>query len=234
MEVAMKARDVMSRDVPTVSPHTPVIEAAKLLLSQHIGAVAVIDGEGRLAGIVSEADLLHRAETGTTHERSWWLRAITPGEVLAREYVKSHARQVGDVMSRDIVSVNEDTELADVADIMESRRIQTVPVVRDGRPVGLISQTSLLQLFVSRASSTASAHQDDAAIRQRIVDEFRRQPWAGLWSSNVIVHDGVVHLWGWASSEAIRDACRVAAESVPDVRQVENHIHVPRLMSAGM
>src|SRR5262245_61050786 len=106
----MKARDVMSRDVPTVSPETSVIDAAKLPQLRHTSAVPVVEADGQLAGIVSEADLLHRAETGTIHERSWWLRAITPGEVLAREYVKSHARQVRDAMSLDVISVDEDTE----------------------------------------------------------------------------------------------------------------------------
>lgn len=230
----MKARDVMSRDVPTVKPETPVIEAAKLLLARHLGAVPVVDDDGRLAGIVSETDLLHRAETGTIHERSWWLLAITPAEVLAREYVKSHARQVGDVMSRDVVTVGEDAELGDVADKMEDHRVRTIAVVRDHKPVGLLGRAHLLQLFVGRASSASPQHRDDAAIRQRVVDEFRQQPWAGLWSSNVIVHDGIVHLWGWAPSEAVRDACRVAAESVSDVKAVENHIHVPRLISRGM
>jgi CBS domain-containing protein len=232
--MAMKASDVMSRDVPTVTPQLPVIEAAKLLLARHLGAIPVIGDDGRLAGIVSEADLLHRAETGTTHERSWWLRAITPAEVLAREYVKSHARQVGDVMSRDVVSVGEDVELGAVADLMEDHRVRTVVVVRDHKPVGLVSRAHLLQLYVGRASSKAPQHRDDATIRQRVVDEFRQQPWAGLWSSNVIVHDGVVHLWGWAPSETVRDACRVAAESVPDVKSVENHIHVPTLISRSM
>jgi CBS-domain-containing membrane protein len=230
----MEARDVMSRDVPTVTPQTSVIDAAKLLLSRHLGAVPVIDDSGHLAGIVSEADLLHRAETGTIHERSWWLRAITPAEVLAREYVKSHARQVGDVMSRDVVSVGENAELGNVADMMEDHRVRTIVVVRDRKPVGLISRGNLLQLFVGRALSPGPRHRDDAAIRQRVVDEFRQQPWAGLWSSNVIVHDGIVHLWGWAPSESVRDACRVAAESVPDVKAVENHIHVPKLISMGM
>lgn len=230
----MKASDVMSRDVPTVSPETSVIDAAKLLLSRHIGAVPVVDADGQLAGVVSEADLLHRAETGTIHERSWWLRAITPGEVLAREYVKSHARQVRDAMSKDVISVDEDTELSTIADMMEDHKVRTIPVVRHGRPVGLISRANLLQLFVGRASSATPSQPDDAAIRQRVVDEFRHQPWAGLWSSNVIVHDGVVHLWGWAPSDVVRDACRVAAESVPDVKGVENHIHVPKLVSLGI
>jgi len=230
----MKARDVMSRDVPTVRPDTSVIDAAKLLLSHRIGAIPVVDADGKLAGLVSEADLLHRAETGTVHERSWWLRAITPGEVLAREYVKTHARQVQDVMSLDVVHVPEDADLATVVDKMDERSAWTIPVVRDERPVGLVNRATLLQLFVGRTASAKPQQRDDAAIRQRVVDEFRSQPWAGLWSSNVIVHDGIVHLWGWAPSEIVRDACRVAAENVPDVKAVENHIHVPRLISLSM
>jgi CBS domain-containing protein len=137
-------------------------------------------------------------------------------------------------MSRDVLSVTEDAALATVADLMADHRIGTVPVVRDGKPVGLISRANLLQLFVGRATASGTSQHDDAAIRQRVVDEFRHQPWAGLWSSNVIVHDGVVHLWGWVSSDVIRDACRVAAESIPDVKAVENHIHVPKLVSLGM
>ena len=112
----MKAKDIMTSPVVSVTPVTSVREIAALLLEHRISAVPVLD-DGRLVGIVSEGDLLHRHEIGTDRvppPRSWWLRLFSTGGTPA-EYVRSHAAHARDIMAREVVSVAEDTPVADIA-----------------------------------------------------------------------------------------------------------------------
>src|SRR5688572_4491856 len=96
----MKASDVMVDQVITIRPDSSVQDAAAILIENHISAMPVTDADGKLYGIISEADLLRRSETQTEHQRSWWLEWLTSAEVLAEEFVKTHARRVSDVMTR--------------------------------------------------------------------------------------------------------------------------------------
>ena len=107
----MKARDVMVSPVISVKPSCTVKELAKTLLERRISAVPVVDDSGKLAGIVSEGDLMHRAEIGTQRRHSWWLRVLTGDDALAAEYTKAHARTVADVMTRDVITASPDTPL---------------------------------------------------------------------------------------------------------------------------
>ena len=132
----MRAMDVMTTNVITVDANTSVQEVARLLSERGISGVPVVDAAYRLVGIVSEGDLLHRVETGTervsSRLRSWWLDTIASDQELARDYVKSHGRAARDVMTRGVVSVTEKTDLAEIAMLLETKRIKRVPVLRDG------------------------------------------------------------------------------------------------------
>jgi CBS domain-containing protein len=233
----MRAADVMTPNVITVDPDTSIRDLAKLLSERGISGAPVVDSSGSMVGIVSEGDLLHRTEIGTErHERrrSWWLDHFASD--LARDYVKSHGRTVRDIMTRDVATVSEETDLGDVATLLETRRVKRVPVVRDGKVVGIISRSNLVRaLGAAAAGSPASgASADDRAIRGRLLAELQQQQWAAkLWPQDVIVSSGVVHLW-FASDEAeeTRQAMRVAAENVPGVRGVEEHIVPAPLMPA--
>ena len=101
----MKAADVMATNVITVRQDTPVSKIAEVLLANRISAVPVVNDKDAVVGIVSEGDLLHRVEAGTERHRSWWLELLTGKEILAFEFVKSHARKAADVMTRPVVSV---------------------------------------------------------------------------------------------------------------------------------
>src|SRR5262249_31403731 len=133
-EGAMRAMDVMTAEVITVDPNTSVQALAELLSERGISGVPVIDADNRVVGIVSEGDLLHRVETGTERRpevragrrQSWWLDTLASDRELARDYVKSHGRSVKDVMTRDVVSVSDTTELADIATLLETKRIKRV------------------------------------------------------------------------------------------------------------
>lgn len=220
----MNAEDIMTSPAVTVGPETSVREIAALLLERRISAVPVVE-KGRLVGLVSEADLLHRHEIGTgcvARDGSWWLRLFSADRSL-EDYVKSHARKARDVMTREVVSVAPDTSVADIASLLESRGIKRVPVLRGKRLIGIVSRANLMQaLAVDKRSRKPARPSDDKTIRERLLAELERQPWWRI-SSNLVVDDGIVHYWGIIDSEDERQAARVAAENVPGVRKVEDH-----------
>jgi CBS domain-containing protein len=211
----------MARTVITVTPETTVEGAAQLMINHRISGVPVVDGDRGLVGIVTEGDLLRRAETGTERRRprgGWfWLNSR-----LAAEYVKTHAKRVGDVMTREVVTVDELTSLAEIADLMESKQIKRVPVIHDGSVAGIVSRADLLKIVACGGISDTDEDRD-RAIRERLFAELRRQKWANPTEENIIVSNGVVHLWGLVGSEAERTALRVAAENIEDVRGIEDH-----------
>lgn len=220
----MKAKDVMTARVVTVSPETTVRDVADVLLLHRISAVPVVDAEGRLRGIISEGDLIHRAETGTDKRlRSWWLRLFTDSETLAAEYVKSHGTKAADVMTKRVITVDEQADLVEIAAILEKNHIKRVPVVRGDSLVGIVSRANLIQGLAAAKPAIAAATGDDSKIRAEILEAFESQPWSGHGVVNVTVTDGVVEMWGIYDSEAERDASRVAAENVSGVRRVEDH-----------
>jgi len=219
----MKARDVMVSPVISVKPSCTVKEVAKTLLERRISAVPVVDDTGKLVGIVSEGDLMHRAEIGTQRRHSWWLRVLTGDDALAAEYTKAHARTVADVMTREVITASPDSPLHEIAALLERHSIKRVPIVRDGALLGIVSRANLLQAL-------ASSHKDldvqlsDTAIRDRILTDLNNQPWAHTLLLNVTVNGGVVDLWGITGSDAERKAIRVAAESAPGVTGVNDHL----------
>jgi len=218
----MLARDVMTSPVLTVRPDVPVQEVARLLLERHISAVPVVDDAGALLGVVSEGDLMRRPESGTERHPSWWLSLLSDPEDDARQYVKSHGLRAGDVMTRRVVSVGEDAPLHEIAELLERHRIKRVPVVRDGRVVGIVSRANLLQALVAQPRASAVLA-DDRGLRQAVLDALNT---TGARTSyvNVVVSEGVVHVWGLANSESERAAMRLAAEQVPGVKQVVERI----------
>jgi CBS domain-containing protein len=220
----MKARDVMVSPVVTVKPSASVKEVAKLLLERRISAVPVVDDQGKVVGIVSEGDLLHRAEAGTERQRSWWLLGMTGEEALAAEYVKAHARKVADVMTSPVATATPDTPLHEVATLMERNAIKRVPIVKDGQLVGIVSRANLVQAVASARESLLEIPLSDANIRDKLLAHLQEQAWARPWLLNVLVNDGNVDLWGVARSDAERTAIRVAAESLPGVRAVKDNL----------
>jgi CBS domain-containing protein len=232
----MRAIDVMTINVITVGADTSVQAVAKLLSEKGISGVPVVDAADQLIGIVSEGDLLHRVETGTEHRsdreasrrRSWWLDRSGSAQELARDYLKSHGRKAEDVMTREVISVTETTELADVATLLETKRIKRVPVVRDGKLVGIVSRANLVRALAATNSQPA-ADVDDRAIRRKLLSELKTQEWFKSWAADILVKDRVVHFWfSHDESEQEREALRVAAENIAGVRRVEEHI-VPSL-----
>lgn len=223
----MKASDVMVSPVVTVKPNASVKDVANLFLERRISAVPVVDDQGKLAGIVSEGDLIHRSEIGTERRRPWWLLLISDDRALAADYIKAHAVKVDDVMTRNVITAAPDTSLDEIAMMMERNSIKRVPIVRDGQLVGLVSRANLVQAIAS-AGAKLDIPLSDATIRDKLMANLKAQSWAHIGLLNATVNDGVVNLWGFSSSETERKAVRVVAETTPGVRAVNDHIIVKR------
>ena len=221
----MRAAEVMTAKVITVGENASVAEVAKLLAERGISAVPVVDKDDRVIGMVSEGDLLHRTETGTEKCRSWWLEMMASTNQLAGDYIKSHSAKAKDVMTRDVISVSDTTPLADIASLLEANRIKRVPVVRDGKLVGIVSRANLVRALAMTANEpSSSAEVDDRTIREKLLAELRAQKWAEVSPANVTVKDGIVHLWSSYLSEQEKRALVVVAENTPGVRRVEDHM----------
>ena len=227
----MKAADVMVAKVISVRSDCSVGEIAETLLTHRISAVPVLDENGRLVGIVSEGDLIHRVEADTERHRSWWLELLTGRETLAREFVKSHSRKATDVMTRSVVTVKSETPLSDLASLLEKHRIKRVPVMQDNKIVGIVSRANLIQALVRGGNKILPDQApEDSALRDNVLAQLRTKPW---WPNNVnvIVHDGAVELYGIVDSKAEKEAIRVAVECTPGVRTVDNKLALKTIQS---
>jgi len=220
----MQAKDIMTTTVATVRPEATIREIAKLLLERRISAVPVVGPDGRVLGIVSEGDLMRRPEAGTERHPSWWLSLLASPDERAIGYVKAHGGHAHDVMMRDVISVGAKAPLEEIAETLEKHRIKRVPVLRDGKLIGVVSRADLLHgLVADKAAPVASA--SDETIRTAVETAL---PEAGVRREllSVVVSGGIVHLWGAVESSAEKEAARVAAENVPGVKGVRDEIAV--------
>lgn len=224
----MKAAEIMTRQPISVTPDETIVAAAQLMLQHRVSGLPVTDADGAVVGIVTEGDLLRRSETGTEHHRARWLEFLLGPGRLAGDYVDTHARKVGEVMSSDIVSVEPEDALESVVSLMEKRRIKRVPVVDKGRLVGIVSRADLVRALVQAlardTAEGAGAPTTDDGIRDRIVAIIDREPWGPRSSVTVTVAQGIVHLHGTITDDRERAALTVAAESVPGVKEVRDHL----------
>jgi CBS-domain-containing membrane protein len=230
----MKAQDIMTRDVATVRPETSVRDIAALMMEKHISGVPVVGDDATIVGIVSESDLLHRAEVGTERKHKWWFRVFADSDAAAREYAKAHGRAARDVMSRYVISVRDDAEVRDVADILDKQRIKRVPVVRDGRLVGIISRRDLVRALSQVQVSKTAAAVDNAVLHERLRDRIKSQSWLNDAYTNVAVNDGVVELWGLVVSADQHRALRALVEETEGVRRVEDKLAVAGPLRGGV
>ena len=168
--------------------------------------------------------MIHRVEIGTEKHRPWWLEAITAGSTLATEFAKSHGKKTGEVMTSGAITVSEDTPLSDIAALFERKRINRVPVVNDGKLVGIVSRSNLIQALASVLGRMDEHDESDRQIRLNLLARLQEQKWTDFGSRNVTVCNRVVHLWGLVGSEAERKALLALAESVPGVTRVSDEM----------
>jgi CBS domain-containing protein len=220
----MKARDVMVSPVITMDQDASVRDVAALLVAKRISAVPIVDASGKLVGILTEGDLMRRIETGTERSYSWWLSFFLGDRAIAADYVKSHATKVKDVMTREVKTALPDAPLHEIADLFEENQIKRVPIVSAGGDlVGIVSRANILQAIAS-ARPKLEIDLPDAAIRDRLLAELKRQPWSHTHRMNVTVKGGVVDLWGFVQSDKERQAIAVMARAIPGVTAVNDHL----------
>ncbi len=220
----MNAADIMTPDVITVRLDTPIDQIITLMLSSHISGIPVMEGDG-VAGIVTEGDLLRRVELGSEPRRSHLLELVSRATPLAAEYVRTHGRKASEVMTDNVITVDEATPIAEIARILETRRIKRVPVLRDGKLVGIVSRANLLRALATRLQPTPPVLADDQRIRTALLAELRQHKWGAMIAQlDVTVENGVVDLWGVVHSQEQKMAVRVMAENMPGVTRVEDHL----------
>ena len=219
------AADVMTTAVITVRPETSIHEIAKLLCDHHISGVPVVGDDEQLLGIVSEGDLIGHARLAGEQRRSWWQTFLNGPTVLAQDYAKLHGRTASDVMTREVVTVPETTSVAETARVLEQHRIKRVPVLRYGRLAGIVTRSNLLQVLAA-ADVSKPMNVADCVIRETLSDELTAQPWAHVLAKNIVVENGVVHLFGIVQSDEERHALRLAAENQAGVKAVEDHLSI--------
>jgi CBS domain-containing protein len=219
----------MTRDVVTVDPHTSVPDIAAIMMERHISGVPVLTDHGGIVGIVSQSDLLHRVEISTEKReqpRKWWFFNLADADALAREYAKAHGLKAWDVMTRYVISVREDTELRDVADILDRHRIRRVPVIQAGRLAGIITRGDLVRTLSQVQISRSDKKVDNAVLHKALHDRIRAQPWVNESYISVTVNDGVVELWGFVDTVDQHSALRALVEETDGVRRVEDKTSV--------
>jgi CBS domain-containing protein len=221
----MKAAEVMTKDVISVSPDARVQDVAQILLTNRISAVPVVDKNGVLVGIVSESDLMRRAEADTGRHRPWWLAMLTRDEILAADYVREHSRRISDVMTSVVVTAAPETSLDVIADLFEKNGIKRVPIVKDGAVVGIVSRANLLQALM-RARVKVESKPSDDALRHSVIERIKAERWTNPSLINVFVENAMVELWGVVDSRAEKEAVRVVAEVTPGVAGVNDHLIV--------
>ena len=219
----MRAHQIMTRSVISVTPDTSIVEAANIMLQRHVSGLPVVDDAGKLVGIVSEGDFIRRSEIGTGRTRGRWLR-VHPRAWQVGHRLRPRARPQGlggdDASS---VTIAEDTALAEIVDLMERNNVKRLPVVRGDKVVGIVSRANLLQAVAGLARDVPDPTADDDHIRSRIIDAMEKNDWCPF-GLNVIVRDGIVHLSGVITEERSRQAAIVAAENVEGVKKVHDHL----------
>jgi CBS domain-containing protein len=219
----MRAHQIMTRNVITVTPETPILEAANMMLQNHISGMPVVDHGGALVGIVSEGDFIRRAEIGTQRKRGRWLKLLLGPGAAASDFVRAQARKVGEIMTHDPLTVSEQTSLEEIVQLMEKNNVKRLPVMRGAAIVGLVSRANLLQAVATLARDVPDPTADDDHIRNRIITAITNNDWAPF-GLNVVVRNGVVHLDGVITEERSRAASIVAAETVEGVKEVHDHL----------
>jgi CBS domain-containing protein len=215
---SLSARDLMTADVITVPPETPVVAMARLLAERGISAVPVLDNSGALLGLVTEADLIRRLAGQEDRPQGWLTNLFADPGKQAERYARTHGATARDVMTEEVVTVEEDATATQIAHLMEEKQIRRVLVVKDGRLSGLVSRADLLRALV--APPKVEGELSDDRIRVAVLAAMRKEPWTDTFYTLVEVQDGTVEFHGFMRNEATKRGLRVLAENVPGVKGV--------------
>ena len=218
----MQAKDIMTTSVISVPQDGTIADAVRLMLDHHVSALPVVDAAGDLKGLISEGDLMRRVRETDDKRRSWWLEVLGGMRETAQDFVQINSHHVNDVMTRDVVSIAENTPVGEIARLLEKHRIKRVPVLRSGQVVGIVSRANLLHaLSALRDRVLPEPSEDDRLLRVKVEKALKDVPGATVNLINYTVEDGTVTVWGVADSDFQENAIRVAVENLSGVRKVD-------------
>jgi CBS-domain-containing membrane protein len=225
----MRAADLMSGDVLSFGPDDPVRHIATQLVAQRVSGAPVVDGDGRVIGMISEGDLLRRAELGTDLRRGGWLGTPADARAAVRDFTRTHGRRARDIMSGPVISVSETTPIAAIARLMEDHKVKRLPVVRGGRLVGIVSRADVIGCLAADATASQPPAADreaaNAAVRARVMHALLKAPWPAPPLLNVaVVDDGIVEIAGTVATPAEKRAVAILIEEVPGVTALRDMI----------
>jgi CBS domain-containing protein len=220
----MKASDVMTRTVITVDEQAPIAEALQLMLGKAISGLPVVNCNNQLVGIITEGDLLRRAELATERHIAWWKNLLFGPWYSAEEYVRTHARSVASVMTRETLCIAEDTPLSMIVRMMEQGHVKRLPVIKDGKVIGIVSRRDVLRPLSSAVGDPLAGSATDASILQQVERDLAAQPWSPRHNISVTVKGGVVALTGTVSGYEQREALQVLIEDIAGVRKIRDQL----------
>ncbi len=220
----MNASDIMTKTVITGRPDTTVEQAAELMTRNRISAIPVLDDEGGIVGIVSEGDLMRRVEGAKDKTRSWWLSFFSESETNAKSFVQERGQHLKDIMTTQLITVTPDTPVSQIARLLEKKHIKRVPVVEDGKLVGIVSRANLLQALAAQPLVHISSDADRDAKRDIVLGALAQVPGLNPVHLNVIVADNRVDVWGVVNSNDEEAAAKVALEALDGLGEISVHL----------
>ena len=191
----MRAHQIMTRPAISVTPDTTILEAANIMLHRHISGLPVVDTAGALVGIISEGDFIRRSEINTGRKRTKFMKFVLGAGREAADFVHEHAKKIGEIMTLEPLTINEDTDLEQIVELMEQNNVKRLPVMRGDKLVGIATRSNLLQAVASLARDIPDPTADDDHIRDRIINTLAKNDWCP-WGLSVVVRGGIVHLSG--------------------------------------
>jgi CBS domain-containing protein len=219
----MIVSEIMTGNAISVQPKTTVVDAARIMLANHVSGLPVLDESGALVGVVTEGDLLRRTEIDTEGEPAGWLKSLLQPAAVAADYVSTHSRHVSGVMTHNPIFVTPDTPLTEVVQMMLRKRIKRLPVMKDGKLLGVVSRKDMLKALTAKLIQTPQASSDEE-ILNAIKSEIAKANWAPKSGLRVAVKDKVVTLEGTIFSDAERRAVITIAENAPGVMDVKDEL----------
>jgi len=220
----MLAKDIMHREVISIAHDAPVQQAVALMVERRVSGLVVVDDAGEMVGMLTEGDLLRRAEIGTEPHYSKLLTFLRGPSREARDYLRTHARLVLDLMHTPVIAVNVDTGLEEVVAAMEKYKVRRLPVLAAGVPVGMISRADLLRALLPMLTRIEPPPAcTDSELANSVVAALRAQSWAPP-GVTVAAADGVITLSGVVTNPDEERAVTVLVQNVAGVKDVRNEL----------
>ena len=220
----MNASDIMTKSVITGEPDTTLVQAAELMVKNRISAIPVLDEDGGIVGIVSEGDLMRRVEGANDRSKSWWLSLFSDTQHNARSYIQEHGQHLKDIMTTQVTTVTPDMPVGQIAKLLEKNHIKRVPVVDNGKLVGLVSRANLLQALAAQPMVRIRSQADEDEKRDVVMGALAQVPGLNPVHLNVIVTDDRVDVWGIVNSNDEEAAAKVALEAIEGLGDVSVHL----------